>query len=131
MCNCKKCNSDTLVKARFIRGFPRFKCKNCRSYEIIGDKRCKYSDKIRRIAVLMYLKNLGLRNIGKILEIPYQTIAKWIKKENMEIQEKPDKIRRIEVLEIDEIVTFCKKNSIKFGFRLQSTEIGIKFLILK
>ena len=37
----------------------------------------------------------------------------------------------IEVLQIDEIVTFCKKNAVKSGFGLQLTETGIKLLILR
>ncbi len=131
MIKCKKCDSTILVKAGFARGLQKFKCKNCKSFQISGDKRCKYSSKIKVLAVFMYLENVGLRNIGKILNIPYQTISKWIKNEGLKIEQTVENTKEIEVLEIDEIITFCKKNSIKFGFGLSSTETGIKLLILR
>lgn len=128
---CKKCSSKSLVKAGFARGLQKFKCKICKSFQIIGDKRCKYSSKIKTLAMLMYLENVGLRSIGRILNIPYQTISKWIKIEGLKVEQIAEKTEEIEVLEIDEIVTFCKKNFVKFGYGLQLTEIGTKLLILK
>ena len=119
------------MRAGFARGNQKYKCKNCKSFQISGDKRCKYSNKIKALATIMYLENVGLRNIGKILKIPYQTISKWIKNEAMKLPKTIDNIKEIEVLEIDEIVTFCQKNNVKFGFELQLTEIGIKLLILR
>ena len=79
----------------------------------------------------MYLENVGLRNIGNILKIPYQTVSKWIKNEAVKLPETIINTREIEVLKIDEIVTFCKKNAVKSGFGLQLTETGIKLLILR
>jgi transposase-like protein len=131
MKKCKKCDSKNLVKAGFARGSQKFKCKDCKSFQILGDKRCKYSSKIKALAVVMYLENVGLRNIGKILKLPYQTVSKWIKNEAVKLPETIVNTREIEVLGIDEIVTFCKKNAVKSGFGLQLTETGIKLLILR
>ena len=64
MKKCKKCDSKNLVKAGFARGLQKFKCKDCKSFQILGDKRCKYSSKIKALAVVMYLENVGIRNIG-------------------------------------------------------------------
>ena len=112
MKKCKKCDSKNLVKAGFARGLQKFKCKDCKSFQILGDKRCKYSSKIKALAVVMYLENVGLRNIGKILKLPYQTVSKWIKNEAVKLPETIVNTREIEVLGIDEIVTFCKKNAV-------------------
>ena len=131
MKKCKKCHSQNFVKAGFARGLQKFKCKDCKSFQILGDKRCKYSSKIKALAVVMYLENVGLRNIGNILKIPYQTVSKWIKNEAVKLPETIIITREIEVLKIDEIVTFCKKNAVKSGFGLQLTETGIKLLILR
>ncbi len=109
MQKCKKCSSESLVKAGFARGLQKFKCKNCKSFQIFGDKRCKYPRKIKALAVFMYLENVGLRSIGKILKIPYQTVSKWIKLEAINMPKSLEKPNEIEALEIDEIVTFCKK----------------------
>ncbi len=78
------------------------------------------------------MENSGIRSIARALslfykqKIYYQTVAKWLKKAGEILEE----IKKIEVLEIDEIVTFCKKNFVKFGYGLQLTEIGTKLLIL-
>jgi hypothetical protein len=104
--------------------------KSANRFKSFVDKRCKYSSKIKTLAMLMYLENVGLRSIGRILNIPYQTISKWIKIEGLKVEQIAQKTEEIEVLEIDEIVTFCKKNFVKFGYGLQLTEIGTKLLIL-
>jgi len=109
MKKCKKCSSENLVKAGFARGLQKFKCTHCKSYQISGDRRCKYSSKIKALALVMYLENVGLRSIGKILKIPYQTVSKLIKNEAIKLPENIENTKKIEVLEIDEIVTFCKK----------------------
>ncbi len=59
----------------------------------------------------MYLENIGLRSIGRLLNVPYQTVSQWVKNQGTNIKSYDIKQSEIDVLEIDEIVTFCKKTS--------------------
>ncbi len=82
------------------------------------------------MAICMYLENMGLRNIGRILKIPYQLISKWVKNESLNIEKSEEK-QDIEILEIDKLVIYVKKNPKKCGYGLLLTETGIKLLILR
>ena len=131
MIQCKFCFSRNLIKAGFARNKQKYRCKNCKSYQIEGDDRVKYDHRIKEITFLMYLENMGFRNIGKILKVPYQTVIKWIKKRVNSLPKIEDKVKEIEILEIDELVTFVKKNHKKSGYGLLLTETETKLLILK
>ena len=79
---CKFCGSEKLVKNGFMEGKQRYKCKECGRNPISGDKRFKfdkYDNKTRYTAFLMYINNSGLRQIGRVLDIPFQLVQSWIK----------------------------------------------------
>lgn len=111
---CPKCHSQSHVKNGFIRGKQRYKCKNCLCNFTHGDGRVKYDNKIRNLAVRMYLNNCGFRRISEILEIPLSTSFGWIKKAGQivddMVRERKEQVEKIEVLEMDELFTFIKKN---------------------
>ena len=129
---CKYCNSESLVKAGNIRDNQRYKCKQCKTHQVDRDNRKKYPYNLKTISVLMYLENVGLRNIGKIIKVPYQLVSRWIKEGEVKVQNKNNSTNNsnnIDILEIDELVTYFKKT--KCGYGLLLTEIGIKLLTLK
>lgn len=64
MLNCKFCYSKELVKAGIVRKHQRYRCNQCRKYQIKGDLRLKYKKELRIMAICMYLENMRLRNIG-------------------------------------------------------------------
>jgi transposase-like protein len=133
---CKFCSGDNLVKSGFVRGLQRYKCKYCGKNQVSGDKRAKYSNAIRRQAISMYLNSCGLRSIGRVLEVPYQLVAKWVEnageiveQEILKLQAEP---RNITILEMDELYTYIKKNSVKYeyGWLLIGTEAKLLRLTL-
>ena len=92
------------------------------------DNRLKYSNKKREKVIKMYLENVSIRSIERLENVSEPLILKWIKKMGKEIKnkfnesinkikdnidnidEKDIKKENIEILEIDEIVTYIKKN---------------------
>lgn len=62
----------------------------------------------------------------------YQTVIQWIKKEAKRIENlKAKKEDNIQILEMDELYTYIKKNQIKSEFGLLSIGTGFVLLRLK
>lgn len=134
---CKSCSGLKFVKNGFVRGVQRYRCINCCSTFIIGDKRGtqKYDNKTRNMAVRMYLNNCGFRKIAEILEIPLTTVFSWIRKAGKivdEIVKAPDHEKEtIAVLEMDELYAYIKKKSTKHEYGLLSIGTDSKMLRLR
>lgn len=134
MCNdlkCKFCGSDRINKRgkQKYNGKQRYLCRDCGKIWTDGkDNRLKYSNKKREKVIKMYLENVSIRSIERLEGVSEPLILKWIKKMGKEIKnkfnesinkikdninnidEKDIKKENIEILEIDEIVTYIKKN---------------------
>ena len=142
---CKKCSSKESVKAGFNGGKQRYKCKECGKVQVVGDERVIYEKEYQQKALILYLENAGIRTIGRVLsifykkKIYYQTVLKWLKKageileENLQ-DENNKEIKKAEVLEIDELHTYIKKNpkmaERKLGYGLQLIGTEMKLLRL-
>ncbi len=61
--NCRFCNSNLIVKAGFIRGAQRYKCKDCKS----RDDRVGLQ-LIKLMALKLLKKGLSFRGNGRTLE---------------------------------------------------------------
>ena len=134
---CTKCGSSERIKNGFVNGgHRRYRCKSCGKNYTITTR--KYDLSIKLKVILMYLEGLGIRSIERIEGISNPLIISWIKKIGKILQEKivtsvssKATMRDIEILEIDELVTYCKKNPKKFGSGLPLLAIGTKLLIFK
>lgn len=60
------------------------------------------------MAINMYLEGLGFRAIGRLLDIPHQTVYKWVKRLGEQHQIKPNKKQEIDIVELDEIHSYTK-----------------------
>ena len=115
---CKFCRHESVIKNGFVRSTQRYRCTECRKTFVYGDKRgtLKYNNKVRNMAVKMYLNNCGFRRISAILEIPLSTVFFWIKKAGKivdeMVQNKDHEKETIEILEMDELYTYIKKKKI-------------------
>jgi hypothetical protein len=92
--------------------------------------------------IKLYLENCGIRTIERLTGIRNSQISKWIedtagfvKRELIKSQNSIDSVQDIEILELDELCTYIKKdrktveNSHLYGLLL--IEGQIKLLILK
>ena len=136
MCNynnlkCKYCGSSRINKRdkQQYNNKQRYLCRDCGKIWTEGnDERVKYTQEQRERVYKLYLENVGIRSIERIEGISNVLILKWIRSMGKKIKEKLnngineiknniDKIdennikkENIEILEIDEIVTYVKKN---------------------
>ena len=111
---CSKCGSEEYVKNGNVRGKQRYICKLCGYNFVEIDERIKHDNRTKNLVIRMYLNNCGIRRISEILEVPVSTVLSWIKRAgeivDKMVNERQETIDKIEVLEMDELWTFVKKN---------------------
>ena len=115
--SCKSCGSKSYVKNGKMRGEQRYRCKKCGYNFIEGDKRIKYGIADRLKILKLYLENLGIRSIERLTGIRNRQISLWIEDAaasiKTELKKKSEEfkdIKEIEILEIDELCTYIKKD---------------------
>ena len=133
---CKYCNSNKINKCGKQNNKQRYLCRDCRRTFIIEpDTRYKYDKynlELRKLAITMYMNNVGIRSIERILKVSNVLILNWIKNigknierinNNNDIEKKKNK-KNINILEMDELYSYVKKNEIKlkYGLLLIETE---------
>jgi transposase-like protein len=115
MKECKFCKSSKLVRSGKIRGSQRYLCKECHKNQISGDGRVKYDNKIRYLALAMYLNSAGFRSIGRVLKVPFQLVHWWVKAAGelveAEAAKRSNSPKEIAILEMDELYTYVQKKS--------------------
>ena len=135
MKTCKFCKAQNLIKNGTTRGEQRYLCKECGKNQVSGDKREKYDNKTRYLALAMYLNNAGFWSIGRVLGVPFQLVHTWIRKAGnlteQEIAKKRIPARDIEVLEMDELYTYIQKKTGKSGYGLLWMGTEMKLLRIR
>lgn len=84
----------------------------------------------------MYLEGIGMRSIERLEGISTPLIIKWIRKfsgilrKELQNTKIPEDARKIEILEVDELFTYCQKNFKEpmYGLLLIGTEIKLLHL---
>jgi len=123
---CPKCESCEHVKSGFKNKKQRYKCKKCGCNFTQNNLRT-YSFKIKFQAVKLYLEGVGLRSIGRILNVSNVTILFWIRNFGVLVRDYaqnqlPKDIQEVEVIEIDEMWHFTQKKYGGSGYGLQSRD---------
>lgn len=134
---CKRCGGKERVRNGIVGGRQRYKCKSCNYSFREGDSRVKYSDEKRIRVVKWYLEGVGIRSIERREGVPNPLIIRWIRKfadilkKKMEKTSAPQNIRDVQIMELDELYSYCKKKRAKFISGLLWTESETKWWILK
>lgn len=137
MLKCKYCREEKLCKFGKYKGFQKYKCKSCNKVftdkEDTRYKMDKYDLNKRKLAITMYINNVGIRSIERILNVPNELILNWIKNVGRNLEQIIDNnkkqtktTKKIEILEMDELWSYIKKNKIKskYGLLLIEMETG-------
>ena len=116
MTECRHCGSKSIIKKGRKDGQQKWICKECGKYQGAVDRRIKYSENEKKMAVTLYLEGNGFRRIARILtemfnkQFRHQTVTQWIKKAAQKVEESIEPLNEtIEILEMDELYTFYKK----------------------
>ncbi len=86
-------------------------------------------------AIKLYTEGVGLRTIERIEGISTPLLIHWIRKLGAMVKQQlvnteiPTHAKDVAILEVDELLTFYKKNPKKPMYGLLWTETGIKLLI--
>jgi len=137
MQECKHCGCEQIVKNGIVQGKQRYLCNGCKRTFREGDQRVKYSGEVRIRTLKWYLDGAGIRAIERNEGVPAPLILQWIRKSGALLKEQisriqpPDDLKKIQILELDELYTYCKKNSAKPIFGWLSIGSETKWWILK
>ena len=125
---CPECGCKEKVKNGFMKGFQRYKCKDC-GCSYTKSKKRGYTSAQKREAIRYYLEGIGFRRIERLLGISNVAVLYWVRNLGLKVkaaaQEQEKKKERI--IELDELVTYVKKNKIKLGFGPALREIPKKY----
>ena len=108
-----KCESETVKKNETLLGKQRYQCKECEKTFLLQNP--NYSKTIERKVILMYLNNVGIREIALFAGgSRATTMLNWIKETPAKkLDRKPDEMlptycEKIDIIELGEIYTFTK-----------------------
>jgi transposase-like protein len=137
MTRCKHCGGDSAVRNGFANGKQRYKCKDCSKSYRDGDLREKYGIERKLRVISMYLEGVGIRSIERLEKIPNPLIIKWIRRFSYILRQKlnqtkiPDDAKDIQIVELDELFSYCQKKLTKSTYGLLLIESEIKLLTLR
>lgn len=116
MTQCKRCQSESIIKNGIVRGNPRYKCKLCGYNFIEGDGRFNESLVVKKaLAVILYsLGKASFGMLGKIFGVNRSLTYRWIRDEAEKLPE-PVVFGEISEMEFDEMWHFVDSKIIKNG----------------
>jgi len=112
---CPKCKSAQSVKDGMIGGRQRYRCKEC-VFRYTVEYKAGISPYLRRLALMLYLEGLGFRSIGRILGVSNVAVLKWIRAFGLKAQQWKSGMKRIQVVEMDELHTFVGSKKMSGGY---------------
>jgi len=136
MCCCKKCGSQNIIKAGFVKGEQRYKCKEC-GCQFVPTRNKGKSLELKLTAVLLYINGLSLRTIGKLFNVSNVSVLNWVKKYALQNYEKPKPTGKAVVIELDEMWHFLNLKKTNFGYGkhtaviLESSLIGNAVIVIQ
>ena len=107
MPTCPHCHTATLVKDGLNpSGSQRYTCKTCQRTHTPEPKPNGYPAAVREQAVRLYLQGMGIRAIGRVLNINHQSVTNWINRASDRLDAQPPQPAAADVIEMDELYTF-------------------------
>src|ERR1044071_3526217 len=135
MLNCKYCSCSRIVMNGYVGGKQRYRCKECERTFREGDKREKHDINKRLRVLRWYLEGAGIRSISRMEGVSAPQVIEWIRNAAKIIKDKlrevklPEEAKEIQILEVDELFTYCQKKLTKSTYGLLLIESEIKLLI--
>ena|SRR5690606_28091737 len=110
--NCPHCHGTALIKRGPKEGYQRYVCRDCGRY--CTAKPPKFSAQTKSLAIEMYLNNMGIRAIGRVLQASPAAVLTWIRKHHEAVQQQmaqaaPAPASAPDIIEMDEIYTCVQK----------------------
>ena len=113
--NCKKCEGNIFIKAGFVRGLQRYKCKGCGCHITETPHRGRpLAQKL--LALSLYASGLSITRIAHYFQVSPPAVLRWIKVLGTTLCPKPEPQGLIISLELDEMWHYVKSKKTNSGF---------------
>jgi transposase-like protein len=104
--------TEQQVKGGFNRtGSQRFQCQLCRRQYTPEPHPLGYDEKIKEMALKLYLEGNGFRRIGRLLNVNHQSVVNWVNAYHAQLGTKQAEAAvtdSLAILEMDELFTFVR-----------------------
>jgi transposase-like protein len=88
---------------------------NCQcSYGLVCS-RSKEDPALKQQACQLYLEGMGMRAIGRVLNIHHKTVSRWLVQAAQALPASPPQTEACSFIEIDELCTFIAKKNLNVG----------------
>ena len=104
---CPHCAHPDSIRYGTSRGVQRYRCQACR--RIFQTLRRGKDPALKQQACQLYLEGMGMRAIGRVLNIHHQTVSRWLVQAAQSLPESPPQTEVCSFIEIDELCTFIVK----------------------
>jgi transposase-like protein len=120
---CRFCLGRVNIKSGFVRGKQRYKCKECGKHFIVELSARGIPAQTKVQALFLLKEGLAFRSTARILNVSLTAVLNWFKNKSLMIKQIVDQqtiqeIKDIDVVEIDEMWHYTKKNAGKYGYGL-------------
>ena len=112
---CKKCNGENHVKAGFVKGEQRYKCKNC-GCQFVPTRQKGKSEKDKLTAVWMYAHGFSLRTVAKFFHVSHRAVYEWVRAYAFCNYHKPEPNGDSVIVELDEMWHYVHSKKLKYGY---------------
>ncbi len=112
---CKKCGSINYVKAGFIQGEQRYKCKDC-GCKFVPTRHHGRPEKDKLLAVWLYSHGLSFRTIAKFFKVSVKAVFDWVKAYAKTNYTKPEPKGEAVIVELDEMWHYLHSKKDRYGY---------------
>lgn len=117
--HCCRCGSGSFYKSGRMNGKQRYRCREC-GYHFTNMHGRGFPLETKLWALRLYKEGVGFRGIGRLLEVSNVTVLKWMRDIGASLKARvlsqlPQDVDAMDVIEIDEMWHYTKKNSENYG----------------
>ena len=127
MNKCKKCGSKNNVKAGFVKGEQRYRCKDC-GCQFVPTRHRGKDEGTKLLAVWLYIHGLSFRTIAKLFKVNVRSVFVWVKAFAMKNYIKPQPQSEAVIVELDEMWHYLRSKKDKSGFGRLIVAIPVNLL---
>ena len=110
---CPHCAHPDSIRYGTSRGVQRYRCQACR--RIFQTLRRGKDPALKQQACQLYLEGMGMRAIGRVLNIHHKTVSRWLVQAAEALPASPPQTEVCSFIEIDELCTFIAKKNLNVG----------------
>ncbi len=106
---CSHCSGTSYRKNGIVSGVQRYYCKGCGRNFTTKPKRI--ANELKAFAVMLYLNNMGIRKIAKVVGVSPPAVLRWIRNAHrkLPVEQRIATGSEPDIVELDEIYTYIKK----------------------